>query len=305
MTMWTGLTGTDFCLTTVDADGVPTRALIAGDVGSDDVVFLHGTSGHLEAFVRNIPSHAAAGYRCHAIDMLGHGYTGTPSRPYEIPDYVGHLVAYLDAQGIARAHLVGESLGGWVAAWLASEDADRVASLQLLAAGGTKANPQVMERIRTSTKAAVESDDMDLTRERLRLLMHDPAKDVSEELVEIRHAIYHRPDFVANIDNLLCLQNMDVRRRNLLTPERLASITAPTVVIWGQENPFGDVPEARAMAAAIPGAELRLYPECGHWPQHEHSELFNPQSLAFLAAHPAQPAESSAVGGRSPVEAER
>lgn len=283
MTIWTDLTGTDFSVTTVDAGGVPTRALVAGSGAAGDVVFLHGTSGHLEAFVRNIPPHVAAGYRCHAIDMLGHGYTGKPDHPYEIPRYVEHALAYLDALGVERAHLVGESLGGWVAAWLASEHPERVASLQLLAAGGTKANPQVMERIRTSTRAAVLTDDVDLTRQRLHLLMHDPAKDVSEELVHVRHAIYHAPDFVANLDNLLCLQNMEVRQRNLLDEARMSKIQAPTLVIWGQENPFGDVPEARAMAAAIPGARLVLYSECGHWPQHEHAAEYNALSLDFLA----------------------
>jgi 2-hydroxy-6-oxonona-2,4-dienedioate hydrolase len=188
VTIWTDLTGTDFSLSTVDAGGVPTRALVAGDGTAGHVVFLHGNSGHLEAFVRNIPVHVAAGYRCHAIDLLSHGYTGKPDHPYEIPRYVEHSLAYLDAQGIERAHLVGESLGGWVAAWLASEHPDQLASLQLLAAGGTKAKPQVMDRIRTSTQAAVRTDDIELTRQRLHLLMHDPAKDVSEELVEVRHA---------------------------------------------------------------------------------------------------------------------
>lgn len=286
MTIWTELAGTDFCVTTVDAGAVPTRALIAGSGRRGDVVFLHGTSGHLEAFVRNISSHANAGYRCHAIDMLGHGYTGKPDYPYEIPRYAAHLLSYLDAQGIDRAHLVGESLGGWVGAWLASEHPERVASLQLLAAGGTKANPEVMERIRASTRDAVLTDDIELTRRRLNLLMHDPASAVSDELVDVRHAIYHRPDFVANLDNLLCLQQMDVRQRNLLDAQRLGRITAPTLVVWGQENPFGDVPEAHAMTAAIPGARLVLYSQCGHWPQHEHAAEYNPLSLAFLAESP-------------------
>jgi pimeloyl-ACP methyl ester carboxylesterase len=57
----------------------------------------------------------------------------------------------MDACGIKSAHLVGESLGGWVAAWLASEQPQRVKSLQLLCSGGTKANPAVMDRIKTST----------------------------------------------------------------------------------------------------------------------------------------------------------
>lgn len=280
MTIWNELAGIDFAVKTVDAAGIPTRSLQAGS-GDEAVVFLHGTSGHLEAFARNTAVHAAH-YECHAIDMLGHGYTGKPDYAYEIPRYVEHLVNYLDAVGLDKVHLVGESLGGWVAAHLASEQPERVLSLQLLAAGGTVANPEIMERIRTSTTKAVQSDDVELTRARLRLLMHDPV-DATEELVEARHRIYHQPDFVANIHNLLSLQDMETRQRNLLRPDRLARIQAPTLVVWGHENPFGDVPEAKKMAEDIPGAQLQLYPECGHWPQHEQAALYNPLSLEFLA----------------------
>lgn len=280
MTIWTDLAGLDFTLTTVDAGGVPTRSLQTG-TGPETVIFLHGTSGHLEAFTRNLAAHAEH-YTCHAIDMLGHGYTGNPDFPYEIPRYRDHLLAYMDACGIETAHIVGESLGGWVGARTAIDAPARIASLQLLCAGGTVAKPEVMERIRTSTRRAVETDDLELTRTRMRLLMHDPA-DATEELVAVRHAIYHRPEFVANIDNLLCLQNMETRLRNLLTPEDLGRITVPTLIVWGRNNPFGEVPEADAMHKAVPASELVLFEECGHWPQHEQSARYNPLSLSFLA----------------------
>lgn len=282
-TIWTELVGIDFSVTTVDAGGVPTRTLQAGS-GDEHVVFLHGTSGHLEAFARNIPAHAEK-YRCHAIDMLGHGYTGKPDFPYEIPRYRDHLLAYMDAQGIEKAHIVGESLGGWAAGRLAIDDPSRVASIQLLCAGGTVANPEVMERIRTSTRLAVETDDIELTRKRMRLLMADPV-NATEELVAVRHAIYHRPEFVANIDNLLCLQNLETRLQNLLRPEDLAQITVPTLLVWGRNNPFGDVPEATAMHEAIPGSDLVIYDDCGHWPQHEQAEKYNALSLEFLSKNP-------------------
>ena len=161
MTIWTELAGLDFEVSMVAAGGVPTRSLRAGR--GEPLVFLHGTSGHLEAFTRNIVPHAAH-YRCHAIDMLGHGYTGKPDYRYEIPRYVEHLVAYLDAVGIDRVHLAGESLGGWVAGWLAIEAPERVASLQLIAAGGTVANPAVMARIKESTTRAVTTDDVEIGR---------------------------------------------------------------------------------------------------------------------------------------------
>lgn len=279
MTIWTELTPIAYRVEYVDAGGVRTRTLRAGDPDAPPVVFLHGTSGHLEAFSRNIAAHAE--YDLHAIDMLGHGYTGKPDHPYEISDYVAHLLDYLDAVGLNSAHIVGESLGGWVGARTAIDHPERIRSLQLLCAGGTVARPEVMDRIRTSTKQAVATDDIELTRERLRLLMADDA-DATDELVDVRHTIYHQPDFVANVDNLLSLQDMERRQRNLLRSEELARMTQPTLIVWGRQNPFGEVPEANAMHEAISGSQLELFEHCGHWPQHEQAERYNPLSLAFL-----------------------
>lgn len=278
MTIWTDISPTPFSVGYVDAAGRRTRTLRAG--AGEPVVFLHGTSGHLEAFGRNIKAHAAT-YDCHAVDMLGHGYTDKPDHPYEIGHYVEHLLGYFDAVGIERAHIVGESLGGWVGARCAIDHPERVASLQLLCAGGTVANPEVMERIRSSTKAAVASEDVDLTRSRLRLLMADD-DDATEELVEVRHAIYHTAEFEANVDNLLSLQDMKTRLRNILRPEHLSEISQPTLVVWGRQNPFGEVPEADRMHTNIPGSRLELFDDCGHWPQHEQAERYNELSLGFL-----------------------
>ena len=283
MSIWTDLTGIPFQLDYVDAGGINTRALIAGK--GEDVIFMHGTSGHLEAFSRNFVPHVNAGFRCHAIDALGHGYTDKPNYHYEIPKYGEHVLAYLDAQGIDKAHLAGESLGGWTSGWLAIHHPDRVKSLQMIAAGGTKANPEIMKRIKESTTRAVKEDDIDLTRKRLHLLMHNPQKDVSEELVEVRHRIYHQPDFVENVHNLLCMQEMEIRQRNLLRSEDLNKITAPTLIIWGKQNPFGDVPEAHKMHEDIAGSSLDLFEECGHWPQHEHADRYNALAIDFLRAH--------------------
>jgi 2-hydroxy-6-oxonona-2,4-dienedioate hydrolase len=218
--------------------------------------------------------------------MLGHGYTGKPDYDYEIQRYVEHLRNFLVATGIEQANLAGESLGGWVAAAFAAASPTRVKTIQLIAAGGTKANPEIMERIKTSTRQAGLTDDRELTHKRLNLLMHNPAKDVSDELVDVRHRIYHQPDFVRNVDHLLCLQEMEVRQRNLLRPETLAKLAGiPTLIIWGRNNPFGDVPEAHKMHDDIPGSELVLFEDCGHWPQHEHADRYNALAIEFLDKH--------------------
>ena len=282
MTIWNDLLGLEFEVRHVDAKGVKTRALIAGE--GEDVIMMHGTSGHMEAFTRNIRSHVEAGFRCHSIDALGHGFTDKPDYNFEIPRYVEHVINYMDAMGIDKAHLAGESLGGWTSAILALNHPERVRSLQLIAAGGTKANPEIMERLIKSTTAAVMEEDKDLTRKRLQLLMHDNA-DATEELVDVRYTIYHQPAFQKNLHNLLCLQNMEIRQRNMMRPEQLQQIKVPTLIIWGRNNPFGEVPEATKMHEAIEGSRLELFDECGHWPQHERPELYNPLAIAFMKEH--------------------
>lgn len=279
MSVWTDLASGPLTLAFVDVDGVPTRSLQVGS--GPPVLFLHGTSSHLEVFAPNVRAFADAGFAAHAIDMLGHGYTGKPDHDLEVPHYVEHVRRYLDAVGAGRVHLVGESLGGWVAAWFAGAHPDRVASLQLVSSGGTRAVPEIMARIRSTTERAVYEDDPAFTHERLARLFHDPDR-LAADLVEARYCIYHSPQFRAVLPHLLCMQDMAVRRRNLLTAERLALIGAPTQIFWGRFNPMGDVSEAEGIHAGIAGSRLVVFEQCGHFPQLEYPERFNAEAVAHI-----------------------
>jgi len=279
LSIWTGLSDQPFRLAFVDAAGVRTRALQVGE--GPMVLFLHGTTSHLEVFTPNVGEFARHGFAAHAMDMVGHGYSASAERDLEVPDYVRHVGDYLDAVGAERVHLIGESLGGWVAAWFASEHPDRVSSLQLVSSGGTLAVPEVMDRIRTTTTLAVTDPDPEHTRQRLAGLFFDPSH-ASPELVEARYRIYHRPAFQEALHHLLCMQDMQVRRRNLLTVERMTRISAPTQIFWGRFNPMGAVPEAEGIHSAIAGSRLTVFEECGHFPQLEYPDRFNAESISFL-----------------------
>ena len=119
-----------------------------------DLVLLHGTGGHLEAYARDIAG-LAADFRVTAYDMVGHGWSDLPDRPYTIDVLSDHLIGLMDALGIGAAHLSGESLGGWVAAWTAAHHRDRVDRLVLNTPGNIANKPEVMARLRDSTMAAV------------------------------------------------------------------------------------------------------------------------------------------------------
>ncbi|MDB5042805.1 MAG: hypothetical protein JWN27_3531 [Candidatus Eremiobacteraeota bacterium] len=290
MSFWTELASRGaFAIRFDEIGGVRTRYLEAGD-GGEAVVLLHGTGGHLETYVANVMPHAAR-FRVFVPDLLGHGFTGKPDRDYEIRDYVAHLRDFLDAKGIARAHLSGESLGGWIAAQFAIDHPERVARLVLNTAGGLTADPQVMARVRDLSLAAVEQLSRETVRKRLEWLMYDPAT-VTDELVDMRYAVYSQPGFLGAMRHIVCLQEMETRRRNMLDEEHLERIAAPTLVIWTTHDPTGAVEVGERFRNAIPNARLVVLDRCAHWPQYEQADAFNALQIGFLT-EPAAVADST------------
>ncbi|MEU0557939.1 alpha/beta fold hydrolase [Dactylosporangium sp. NPDC006015] len=279
MTLWTDLATTAFRVHTVQVGAWSTRVLEAGT--GEPLVLMHGTGGHLEAYARNVPA-LAGRFRVIAYDFPGHGHTTLATRDLEIADYTTHLHGLLDTLGVERAHLSGESLGGWVAVKYAAAHPDRVARLVLNTPGGTMATPEVMERIRTLSQAAADDPTPERIRARLAWLMAEPAS-VTEELVAIRQAIYAQPGFAASMRHLLCLQDPDIRRRNLITPAELGAVTAPTVVVWTSDDPSGPAAAGLEMAEQLPHGRFALIDRAGHWPQWEQPDAFHRIVLEHLA----------------------
>jgi 2-hydroxy-6-oxonona-2,4-dienedioate hydrolase len=278
MTVWTDLGDLSFSLTTVQIAQWSTRVLQSG-VGTP-LILMHGTGGHLEAYAKNVRA-LAARYRVIAYDYPGHGRSTVSTSDLQIDSYVEHLIGLMDALGVRRAHLSGESLGGWVAVKFAARHPERVGRLVLNTPGGTMATPEVMERIRSLSQAAADDPSQERIRARLEWLMADP-RSVTDELVAIRRAIYQRAGFATSMRHILCLQNGQVRRQNMVTDDELAAITAPTLVIWTSDDPSGPARAGLDMAERIPGGEFQLIEAAGHWPQWEQPETFNRFVLDFL-----------------------
>lgn len=278
--IWTDLTGVPFTQGYLDAGGIRTRFLSAGSSDKPLLLLLHGTGGHAEAYCRNLAAHAADFWTV-AFDLVGHGWSDKPAIGYEINDYADHVLKVLQTLGRNKAHVSGESLGGWVAAHLAIHNSQAVDRLVLNTAGGWTAHPEVMERIKRLSMEAVEDPSPQRIRTRLEFLMHDAAM-VNGDLVEVRRAIYSQPGFRDVMKRILCLQEMEVRRRNMFTEEHSRSISAPTLVLWTSHDPTATPEEGRRIAESIPGARYVVMNACGHWPQFEDAVQFNRIHKAFL-----------------------
>lgn len=280
--LWPQLMDAAFTQRYVDAAGIRTRIVEAGD--GPPLVLLHGTGGHAEAYLRNVRA-LSEHFRLVICDMVGHGFTGKPDRPYTLDVYADHLAGLLDVLELERAHLSGESLGGWVAAWFAAQRPERVDRLVLTTPGNVTSKPETMRRVYDSTLRAVTEASAETVRARLEWLFAPETKHlVSDELVAVRLAIYTQPGAEAAMRNVLVLQDPEVRARYGWNAEWTGRIRAPTLIIWTSDDPTGTYDEGELLAGWIPGSRLVNIDGAGHWPQWERPEDFDRLHREFLLA---------------------
>jgi 2-hydroxy-6-oxonona-2,4-dienedioate hydrolase len=271
--LWTELLGAEVRM--YDAAGIPTRSIQAGS--GMPVIMLHGVGGHAEAFARNVVP-LGRDFDARAIDYYGHGLTGSSDAPSSKDTFVKHLIDYMDAAGLEKAHLIGESLGGWIAAWAAIEHPDRIGKVvytvgahlrvPIDAATQAKTDAGTGELKRLSLQFVAEPSRENV-HARLKWLFHKPERDITPELIDLRWALYQRsigkPSPASVIGNT----------PDELTPEVLARSPVPTMFLWTDHNPSQQVATAQKAMTYVRDAEWALIEDSGHWPQWEHPETFN------------------------------
>ncbi|HEY5881600.1 MAG TPA: alpha/beta hydrolase [Nakamurella sp.] len=278
--VWSDLNQVSFSQGFIDAGGYRTRYLHAGDPSKPALILLHGITGHAEAYVRNLASHAEH-FNVWAIDFIGHGYSAKPEHPLEIKHYMAQVLGFLDAIGVDKASFSGESLGGWVTARLAQLHPEKVERIVLNTMGGTMANPKVMERLYTLSMEAAKDPSWERVKARLEWLMADPTM-VTDDLIRTRQQIFQQRDWLMACEMNMALQDPQTRKRNMLSDDDLRAIQAPALVVWTTKDPSGPVDEGRRIASLIPNGRLSVMDNCGHWPQYEDTETFNRIHLDFL-----------------------
>jgi len=231
------------------------------------LLYLHSAGGealplpHLEGLARGRELHAPA----HPGFLSSDGIEAIHS----VEDYVFHYLAYLDAMGWASVDVVGLSLGGWIGAELAARYPERVSRLVLVDAVGIW--------IREKPIADIFALDTRFPERIQALLFHDPDHPMArlmrgpsggEELPE---------EMVANFMNAMAA-TAKVGWNPLLHDPALEGllhrVTARTLCLWGASDRVVPPEYGEKYAKLIPGAELRIVPECGHMLPFEKTEEF-------------------------------
>jgi len=279
--IWTALIDVPFTQGWADVKGVKTRYAHAGTPGKPVVLMLHGTAGSWEGFAENLGP-LAKHFDCYAIDMIGCGYTDKPDVPYETAFYGEHAKNFMDTMGIEKANLIGCSLGSWVAARMALNYPDRVASITMLSAAGYFANASNMNRIKGARTKAVDDPSWENIKPIFDHLIHDEANRIPD-IIAVRQRIYQQPDMAMAMGHILCLQDPEIRQKNLLNDAQWASINVPALVVASLEDKDEYLETAKNVARLMPQAQYVEMADVGHWPHFEDPATFNQHFIQFLS----------------------
>lgn len=278
-TIWEDLLGGE--IRYYQAGDIRTRCLEAGR--GEALILLHGNGGHAEIFARNIMP-LAQRFRVFAVDMLGHGFTDKPEIDYLIPDYVGHVLRFLDAIGARQAHILGHALAGWVATYLTVHHPERVKTLvNINGLTHLKKEDEAIEagfeQIRTLSRKATEIPSLDSVRKRMEFAVANAAS-ISDELVAVRHAIYSQPGMARAMAKIIQVES-PAQRRFAPTPAQIESIKIPTLLIFAEKHPVERLENFQRLQRLIAGSRLHVVPDAGILAMWEKPDEVNRAILEF------------------------
>lgn len=252
------------------ADGIQTNYQDQGD--GTPVLLIHGSGPGVTAWANwrlTIPA-LASGFRVIAPDMVGFGYTERPADvQYNMNTWVSHTLGLLDALGIEKAHVVGNSFGGGLALALAIRAPQRVGRMVLMGSAGLSFPiTEGLDRVWGYTPS------IEAMRQLLDIFAYD-RKLVNDELARMRYEASIRPGFQEAFSSMFPAP----RQRwvdGLASPEdRIRALPHQTLVIHGREDRVIPLSSSFKLFDLIPNAQLHVFGQCGHWTQIEHAARFN------------------------------
>jgi len=250
-------------------DAVPVIAYchkgIAAQSSAARVVLLHGLAGNASQWFETFAVLTRQGYLSLAFDLPGHGQSGLPTDTPLTPRWMGQALGnWLMTHFSDPTVLVGHSLGGWVALWAYLTQPRAIAALVLVASTGLQGMPLGAPHIDVTTGLG------QLTQQLLSQLFYHPQTIEPRILQAILAQAMTAPGLWA------------LRPDGLLSDSDLAHVHCPVHLVWGEADQIIPTQWAQAFHQAIPHSELVLFPECGHFPHIEASQLFQQQLLQSL-----------------------
>ena len=256
-------------------DGTRIHYEVTGKSGATPVLMIQGLGASKNAW--NLQRIAmATRFRIISFDNRGAGRSDKPTEPFTLEQMADDALAVLDAAGIETAHVVGASMGGVISQIVAVKYPHRVRSLTLVCTA-CRNHPWRQELLQSWAKTAEEKGMIEVGKEAAQWVMSPrsfrrlvPAFTWMGPLAALRP----RHSFVSQIHAILDT------REDLV--DQLSTITAPTMVIVGNQDILTPRGDSEEIAERIPNSELVVISGAAHGLMMEHSSTFNKILIEFL-----------------------
>jgi 4,5:9,10-diseco-3-hydroxy-5,9,17-trioxoandrosta-1(10),2-diene-4-oate hydrolase len=261
----------------------------AGDPAADTVLLLHGGGPGASAWSNFGRTLGVLSERFHvlAVDQVGFGRSSKPTvfAKQFFAASADALAELLDVLGIAKAHCVGNSLGGGTSVRLALDHPDKAGRLVLMAPGGLGLNvfaPDPTEGIKKLYAfGAPPGPSKEKLADFLRTLVFDPAM-ITDELVDERYQYAADPEILASMRAMgASFMKPGAAEAGMLWREAYR-LRQRVLLIWGREDRVNPLDGALVALKLIPRAQLHVFGGCGHWAMLEKFDEFNRITADFL-----------------------
>lgn len=266
---------------------VNTRYWELGNKGTT-VILLHSAGASVEYWAYNIDK-LAQYHQVYAVDLVGSGRSDKPPASYSLAYQAQFISDFMDALSIKHASLIGSSIGGGIALQFALMFPEKLDKLVLVNSLGLGKHIGIFTRLAALPLIDRLSCLIRPSRNSVAWVVKSAVYEPSVITNEWLERIYQLAVLPGAFDALLRLArtNLDLFgvRSEVFSPivEQLSSITAPTLLIWGQQDEVLPIAHAYVAAKNLPNARLHIFDGCGHFPQIEHPEKFNQLVLESLA----------------------
>ena len=270
----------------ITAAGIRTNYHDSGGAGAP-VLLIHGSGPGVSAWAnwRLVMPALAQQARVIAPDMVGFGYTERPEGfVYNMDAWVRQAVGLLDALGIERTDLVGNSFGGGLSLALAIAHPERVRRLVLMGSAGVSFPlTEGLDAVWGYTPSV----------ENMRAIMDYFAFDqglMSDDLARLRFEASIRPGFQESFAAMFPAPRQRWIEALASAEADIRALPHQALVIHGREDRVIPLSTSLTLSSWIQRSQLHVYGQCGHWTQIEHAARFARLVGDFLAeAHPDEP----------------
>jgi pimeloyl-ACP methyl ester carboxylesterase len=240
------------------------------------VILLHGMGGEGARWMPTIAG-LAPFFRVIAPDQIGFGQSDKPLTMYHSGVFAGFIARFMEAIGVQRATIMGQSMGAGVALYLAVHHPAKVARLVLVNGVGYRSvSDPPPPPPNWHDRQIANAGTLEESRKYLEKLYFDRSF-ITDEMVEQNLILRLRSAYTIE-----SMQTANGRGLGGVMEEEVRAIKVPTILVWGMNDPLSPVASAEKLNGWIKGSRKVLIDKAGHYPFLEHPEEFNRIVLEFL-----------------------